>query len=112
MKKTLSVLAVLGVVSVVGSQVANAFDWSNLNPAYWGHCPRCEKKKPECSCKKETKKCDPCKNIESPCPSPTGAAAPCDPCAKKQPAPCDPCQKQTTQPQPCDACDKLQEMTK
>lgn len=112
MKKTLSVLAVLGIVSVIGSQSANAFDWSNLNPAYWGHCPKCEKKKPDCSCKKQ-KKCDPCE---------TGAAAPCDPCAKKQPvqcdpcakkpAPCDPCQKQVTQPQPCDACDRLQQMNK
>lgn len=98
MKKTLSVLAVLGMVSIIGSQTANAFEWSSLNPAYWGHCPRCEKKKPKCECKK-VKKCDPCQKIESPCP--TGAAAPCDPC-----------QKQVTQPKPCDACDKLQEMNK
>lgn len=96
MKKTLSVLAVLGMVSIIGSQTANAFEWSSLNPAYWGHCPKCEKKKPKCECKK---KCDPCKKIESPCP--TGAAAPCDPC-----------QKQVTQPKPCDVCDKLQEMNK
>ena len=53
MKKTLSVLAVLGIVSVIGSQSANAFDWSSLNPAYWGHCPKCEKKKADCSCKKQ-----------------------------------------------------------
>lgn len=96
MKKTLSVLAVLGMVSIIGSQTANAFEWSNLNPAYWGHCPRCEKKKPKCECKK---KCDPCKKIESPCP--TGAASPCDPC-----------QKEVTQPKPCDPCDRLQEMNK
>ncbi len=127
MKKTLSVLAVLGIVSFAGVQSANAFDWSNLNPAYWGHCPKCEKKKPDCSCKKQ--KCDPCQ---------TGAAAPCDPCAKKQKcdpcqkkqkcdpcekvskpcpvpsaaAPCDPCKKEVTQPKPCDACDRLQEMNK
>ena len=96
MKKTLSMLAILGIVGVIGSQTANAFEWSSLNPAYWGHCPRCEKKKPKCECKK---KCDPCKKIESPCP--TGAASPCDPC-----------QKEATQPKPCDPCDRLQEMNK
>ncbi len=112
MKKTLSMLAVLGIVSTIGIQSANAFDWSNLNPAYWGHCPKCEKKKADCSCKKQ-KKCDPCKKMENPCPC-TGAAAPapCDPCQKKAIQPCDPCQKQTQQPAPCDACDKLQEMAK
>ena len=88
MKKTLSVLAVLGILSVMGTQSANAFSWSSLNPAYWGHCPKCEKKKPDCKCKK----------IKQECPCPTGAAAPCDPC-----------NKQVTAPQPCDACDRLQE---
>ena len=50
-KKTLSLLALLGMVAVIGSQSASAFDWSNLNPAYWGHCPKCEKKKKDCGCK-------------------------------------------------------------
>ena len=108
MKQTLSVLAVLGIFSTIGMQTANAFEWSNLNPAYWGHCPRCEKKKPDCGCKK-VKKCDPCKKVESPCP--TGAAAPCDPCAKKA-QPCNPCQKIIQQQNNCDPCDKLQEMNK
>ena len=114
MKKTLSMLVALGILSFAGIQGANAFDWSNLNPAYWGHCPKCEKKKADCSCKK-AKKCDPCKKVENPCPC-TGAAAPatCDPCQKQvqQPAPCNPCQKQMQQPAKCDPCDKLQEMTK
>ncbi len=105
MKKTLSVLTVLGIAAIVGTQTADAFEWSSLNPAYWGHCPRCEKKKPECGCKK-VKKCDPCQKVETPCQ--TGAAAPC---AKKV-SPCDPCKKQVTQPKPCDACDRLQEMNK
>lgn len=104
MKKTLSVLAVLGLVSIIGSQSANAFEWSSLNPAYWGHCPKCEKKKADCGCKK-VKKCDPCQKIETPCP--TGAAAPC---AKKEP--CNPCQKTIPQQKPCDPCDRLQEMNK
>ena len=118
MKKTLSMLAVLGIVAV-GVQSAQAFSWSSLNPAYWGHCPKCEKKKTDCDCQK---KCDPCQKIKKCDPRETGAAAPCDPCAKKtQPCdpcqkkaiqPCDPCQKQTQQPAPCDACDKLQEMAK
>ena len=40
MKKTLSVLAVLGIVAVT-AQSANAFCWSNVwNPAKWGqNCP-------------------------------------------------------------------------
>ena len=105
MKKTLSVLAVLGLVSIIGSQSANAFEWSSLNPAYWGHCPKCEKKKADCGCNK-VKKCDPCEKIEKTCP--TGAAAPCDPCAKKA----TPCQKVVPQQKPCDACDRLQEMNK
>lgn len=105
MKKTLSVLAILGIASVIGTQTANAFEWSNLNPAYWGHCPKCERKKADCGCKK-VKKCDPCEKIEKTCP--TGAAAPCDPCAKKA----NPCQKVVPQQKPCDACDRLQEMNK
>ena len=100
MKKTLSVLAVLGMVSVMGVQTAQAFDWSNLNPAYWGHCPRCERKKSDCECKK-VKKCDPCQKIKK-----------CDPCETGAAAPCDPCQKQITQPAPCDPCQKLQNMNK
>ena len=135
MKKTLSALAVLGIVAI-GIQSAEAFSWSSLNPAYWGHCPKCEKKKCDCDCQK---KCDPCT---------TGAAAPCDPCAKKKQScdpcqkvkkcdpcekktqPCDPCQKvkkcdpcttgaatpcdpcQKIQKQPCDPCNQLQNMTK
>ena len=104
MKKTLSVLAVLGLVSIIGSQSANAFEWSSLNPAYWGHCPKCEKKKADCGCKK-FKKCDPFQKLQTPCP--TGAAAPC---VKKEP--CNPCQKAIPQQKPCDACDRLQEMNK
>ena len=105
MKKTLSVLALLGIVSVISAQTANAFEWSSLNPAYWGHCPKCEKKKADCGCKK-VKKCDPCEKTEKICP--TGAAAPCNPCAKKS----EPCQKVVPQQKPCDACDRLQEMNK
>lgn len=110
MKKTLSVLAVLGIVGIIGSQSANAFDWSNLNPAYWGHCPRCEKQKADCGCKK-VKKCNKCKSNPCKCDPCTGAAAPCEPCAKKA-EPCDPCKKEITQPAPCDACDRLQQMNK
>ena len=98
MKKTLSVLAVLGIVAISGIQQADAFSWSSLNPAYWGHCPKCEKKKPDCGCKKK---------IDKDCPCTTGAAAPCNPCVKQ--APCDPCQKEIPQPKPCDACDRLQQ---
>lgn len=115
MKKTLSMLAILGIVAVIGSQSANAFEWSSMNPAYWGHCPKCEKKKADCKCKQKVKKCDPCEKVKTPCPCETGAAAPCDPCAKK-PAPCDPCAKKSPcnipAKQPCDACDKLQEISK
>ena len=99
MKKTLSMLAVLGIIAA-NAQTAQAFCWSNIwNPAKWGqNCP-CEKK------------CDPCKKVEKKCdPCPTGYAAPCDPCnvqPKAQPCPC---------PQPvqktCDPCDKLQNMNK
>ncbi len=89
MKKFLSVLAVLGVVSCAGIQSANAFTWSDLNPFNWGKCNRCEKQVQKCPCS-------------------TGYAAPCDPCEKKTPV-CDPCQKQITKPAPCDACDRLQQ---
>lgn len=91
MKKTLSVLAVLGIVAVSGTQCANAFQWSNLNPATWfgnGRCNRCETPKADCGCKDR---------VSSPCPCTTGAAAPCDPCKKEY--------KST----PCDACDRLQD---
>ena len=112
MKKTLSVLAVLGIMAV-GVQSAQAFSWSSLNPAYWGNsaCPKCEKPKKECGCKK---KVEPCQKVRPTCdPCETGAAAPCekpkcDPCKKVEK--CNPCQKQVKEP--CDACDKLQEMNK
>ena len=112
MKKTLSLLAVLGIVAV-SAQAANAFCWSNVwNPAKWGqNCP-CEKKCDPC---KKVQKCDPCEKVTTPCPCETGAAAPCEPCAKK-PAPCDPCAKKSPcnvpAKQPCDPCDKLQEISK
>ena len=88
MKKTLSMLALLGMLSVICTQSAEAFTWSNLNPFNWGKCNRCEKKIPECPC-------------------PTGYAAPSNPCETK--APCDPCNKSIPQPKPCDTCDRLQE---
>ena len=73
MKKTLSILAVTGIL-LSGIQSANAFSWSSLNP--WGKCHKCEKK------------------IEQPCPCPTGYAAPSDPCEKiKKPEPCDACDR-------------------
>lgn len=93
MKKTLSVLAVLGIVAC-GIQSAQAFTWSNLNPATWFGSGKCGCEKPKCE-----KKCDPCA---------TGYAAPCNPCEKKK-IECNPCQK--TRPI-CDPCDKLQEMNK
>lgn len=86
MKKALSVLAVLGILSTICMQSANAFTWSNLNPFNWGKCNRCEKKIDKCPCS-------------------TGYAAPCSPCEKK--TPCNPCQKQIQQP--CDSCDRLQQ---
>ena len=99
MKKTLSILAVLGVMCF-GLQSAEAFSWSNLNPAYWGHCNKCEKPKKECGCKKK-KKCGPCEQM-------TGGASPCTPCNIQQKTePC-PCQKSA----PCDPCEKLQNMNK
>lgn len=100
MKKTLSLVALLGLIALSIPQ-AEAFSWSrsNWNPANWGHCNKCEKK------------CDPCD---------TGYAAPCDPCAKKkkncpckvqqpQAKPCEPCQKVREN---CDPCEKLQNMNK
>ena len=98
MKKTLSILALLGIVTC-SAPSAEAFCWSMLNPANWGHC-KCEKK------------CNPCE---------TGYAAPCDPCQKKkvkkcnpckvkeQAKPCEPCQKVREN---CDPCDQLQNMNK
>ena len=102
MKKTLSLLAVLGIAVIVGTQSASAFCWSNLNPAYWGHCPKCEKKKADCGCKKK---------IDKDCPCTTGAAAPCDPCAKKvkKVAPCEPCSTPPMQTRNCEPCDRLQQ---
>ena len=98
MKKTLSVLVLFGIFAFF-APASDAFTWSNLNPANWGHCKKCEKK------------CDPCS---------TGYASPCDPCAKKkkgspckvqqQPQPCQtPCKKVREN---CDPCDRLQEMNK
>ena len=99
MKKTLSMLAVLGIIAV-SAQSAQAFTWSNLNPATWfgsGKCPKCEK--PKCGCEK-IKPCDPCS---------TGYAAPCDPCEKKK-IECNPCQKKAVPT--CDPCDRLQQMNR
>jgi len=99
MKKTLSVLVLMGMVAC-SFQAAEAFSWSNLNPANWGHCNKCEKKIAPCD---------------------TGYAAPCDPCKKKKVKKCNPCQvKQSAQPsepcqkerENCDPCDKLQDMNK
>ena len=84
MKRTLSIFAVLGIVSVTFIQSANAFSWSSLNP--WSKC--------------RANKCQ--KKIEQPCP--TGYAAPCE---KK--IPCDPCAKPVQKAAPCDACDRLQQ---
>ncbi len=88
MKKTLSVLALLGLIAVTSNQCANAaWSWNPLN--WFGRgCSKCETPKPDCGCK----------NTYNECPCPTGAAAPCDPC-----------QKQIVQPKPCDACDRLQQ---
>ena len=88
MKKFLSVLAVLGVMTA-GIQTASAFTWSNLNPFNWGRCNKCEKKIEKCPCS-------------------TGYAAPCNPCEQKV-KPCDPCNKQVVKPAPCDPCDRIQQ---
>ena len=92
MKKTLSMLAVLGIFAFAGVQSAEAFTWSNLNPFTWGRCNKCEQKKIECPCQTRT---------YNDCPCPTGGAAPCNPCQK------------VIKQKPCDACDRLQnEMAK
>ncbi|MBR2430751.1 hypothetical protein IKB17_04755 [bacterium] len=100
MKKTLSVLAVLGVFAMVSQTAQAAWYDSNWNPSNWfgRGCNKCEKKCDPC---KKVKKCDPCA---------TGAAAPCDPCnmqPKAQPCPCQqPVQKT------CDPCENLQNMNR
>ena len=93
MKKNL--LATTLLVAITASTTAShAFNWSNLNPANWGTCPKCEK-----VCKKE----DPCK------PKCKCKKTKCDPCERKVAEPCNPCQ--TRDITPCDPCDKLQEAT-
>ena len=93
MKKTLSMLAVLGIFSVTALSAHAAWYDSNFNPANWfgRGCNKCEKK------------CDPCKKVEKCDPCMTGAAAPCNPCKKAEPCPI-----QKT----CDPCEKLQNMNK
>ena len=81
MKKTLSVLAVIGIL-FAGIQTANAFSWSKLNP--WSKCNKCQKTQP----------------------CPTGYASPCE---TQQTKNCNPCDKKITKPAPCDACDRLQQ---
>ena len=73
MKKILSVLAVIGIISA-GIQSANAFSWSSLNPWSKCRCNKCEKQIPDC---------------------PTGYATPCNPCEKQQKIqpPCDACDR-------------------
>ena len=92
MKKTLSVLAVLGIVAIGAQSAQAAWYDSNWNPSNWfGR-----------GCNKWEKKCDPCT---------TGAAAPCNPCnVQPKVQPCNPCP--IKQAQPCDPCDKLQNMNK
>jgi hypothetical protein len=104
MKKTLSVLAVLGFI-MCGVQSANAFDWSctKMNPANWGHCKKCEK-----PCK--VKKSKPCETgYASPCETKnkTKECNPCKKSAETKTTPCNPCQKVKEN---CDPCDRLQEM--
>lgn len=113
MKKTLSMLAVLGIVAI-GTQTAQAawYD-SNWNPSNWfgKGCNKCEKKCDPC---KKAKKCDQYEKVRKCDPCETGAAAPCNPCEKKVIQPCNPCQKTNPCPvqQPCDPCNKLQNMSK
>ena len=98
MKKTLSMLAVLGIITVFAQASEAAWSDSNWNPSNWfgRGCNKCERK---------VDKCNPC---------PTGYAAPCNPCQKQviqQPCPCQkssPCPVQKT----CDPCDRLQNMSK
>jgi hypothetical protein len=88
MKKTLSLLAIITIAAAIGTQSAQAFSWSNLNPFTWGCNSRCHKQqKTDNNCYKKT-----------PCPCSTGAAAPCDPC-----------EKHMTQPVPCEPCDRIQQ---
>lgn len=98
MKKTLSMLAVLGIITVFAQASEAAWSDSNWNPSNWfgRGCNKCEKK---------VDKCNPCS---------TGYAAPCNPCQNQviqQPCPCQkssPCPVQKT----CDPCDKLQNMSR
>ena len=104
MKKTLSMLAVLGVVAVTVQSANAAWSDSNWNPTNWfgRGCNKCEKK------------CDPCQKVKKSDPCATGYAAPCDPCQKKVVQPCNPCQKSNPCPiqKECDPCDRLQNMSK
>jgi len=101
MKKTLVALSVIGAFAL-SNQASQAFSWQNLNPANWGTCPRCERPKRDCLCKKD--KCNPCKKMENPCNPCETKQVPCDPCMKKE----SPCDKVKTYNTPCDPCDKLQ----
>jgi len=96
MKKTLSMLAVLGIFAFTAQTAQAAWSDSNWNPSNWfgRGCNKCQKVKP-CDC-------------------PTGYATPCNPCEKKVVQPCNPCQKANPCPvqQPCDPCDRLQNMNK
>ena len=93
MKKTLSMLAVLGIIAVSAQTAQAAWSDSNWNPMNWfgRGCNKCQKVQP-------------CNNC------PTGYATPCNPCniqPKVEPCPCQrPVQKT------CDPCDKLQNMNK
>ena len=95
MKKTLSMLAVLGIFAFTAQTASAAWSDSNWNPMNWfgRGCNRCQKAQP-------------CNNC------PTGYATPCDPCQKKVIQ--QPCHKSNPCPvqQPCDPCDRLQNMSK
>lgn len=97
MKKTLSMLAVLGILACTAGTANAAWSNSNWNPMNWfgRGCNKCQKVQP----------CNEC---------PTGYATPCNPCEKKVIQPCNPCHKSNPCPvqQPCDPCNKLQNMTK
>lgn len=112
MKKTLLATTLL-VAMAASTTASHAFSWSNLNPANWGTCPKCEKvcQKETCGCKPKCKKekCNTCKpkcECKQKC-NPCDKKAECDPC-KKMVSPCEPCQKTIA---PCSPCDKLQEAT-